>query len=202
MRSAKRSAFTSLIVIVLLTLAIALGYFTDMLWMRWERSCFPTLFSDDVISCAEQYDLDADMIYAVIKVTSNFASNHISEDGRIGLMQLSEETFRWLSDEHLRENLDSGLLYEPSTNIRYGCYYLLYLTTCYESWDAVLAAYLVDQYTVDPWYWEWQADSEAEFIIPDSEIQKKVTKIQQTVDKYKKLYDKKEMYDHESDESR
>ena len=202
MRSAKRSAFTSAVTILLLALAVVLGYLTDLLWSRWERYCYPTEFSRDVISCSEQYDLDANTIYAMIKVMSNFSSNHVSQDGRIGLMQLSESTFRWLSDEHLHENLDSGLLYEPSTNIRYGSYYLLYLTTCYESWDAVFAAYLIGQETVDLWYEEWQLTSEGNFAIPDIETQRKVLKIQLTVAKYKKLYDEKEMYDHESDESR
>ena len=191
MRSSRRSAFTSAIVIILLALAVTLGYITDLVWERWECSLYPTEFSHDVISCAEQYDLDADMIYALIKVMSNFTSNHVSEDGRIGLMQLSEDTFRWLSDEHLRENLDSGLLYEPSTNIRYGCYYLLYLTTCYESWDAIFAAYLVGTDTVDQWIIESQLGSDGDLIIPDTKVQKKVVKIQQTVDKYKKLYQEK-----------
>ena len=189
MRSARRSVFTSGIVILLLVLSILLGYATDLLWSRAERFVYPLTFSEDVMFCAEQYDLDEAVIFAMIKVLSDFTSNHVSEDGRIGLMQLSEMT-----DEHLGEHLDSGLLYEPSTNIRYGCYYLLYLTTRYTSWDAIWAAYLCDEETVDTWYAEWQMvadDDTAQFEIPDKEIRKKSNKIQRTVEKYKQLYHKK-----------
>ena len=191
MRAARRSIFSGGIVACLLVLAVLLGYLTDLLWSRWDRYRYPTEFSEDVVACAERYDLDEHMIYALIKVLSNFSSNHISEDGRIGLMQLSEETFLWLTDEHLHENLDSGLLYEPSTNIRYGCYYLLYLTTRYDSWDAVFAAYLCGVETVDVWYTEWQLAwdvSTSDFVLPDAEVRKKVAKIQRIVEKYKELY--------------
>ena len=194
MRSARRSVFTSGIVILLLVLSILLGYATDLLWSRAERYVYPIKFAEDVTFCAEQYDLDEAVIFAMIKVLSDFTSNHVSEDGRIGLMQLSEDTFRRLTDEHLDEHLDSGLLYEPSTNIRYGCYYLLYLTTRYTSWDAIWAAYLCDEETVDTWYAEWQMvadDDTAQFEIPDKEIREKSNKIQRTVEKYKQLYHKK-----------
>jgi soluble lytic murein transglycosylase len=106
-------------------------------------------------------------------------------------MQLSADTFRELTEKHLNEGLDSGLLYEPSTNIRYGCYYLLYLTTRFDSWDATYAAYLCGEETVDIWYGEWKQSASTEsteFDIPDEKIRKTVDKIQRTVEKYKKLY--------------
>ena len=194
MRSAKRTAFSSGIAILLLAISVVLGYLTDLLWTRLERQHYPVDFSKEVLSCSEQYDLDPYVIYALIKELSNFQSNHVSEDHRIGLMQLSEETFRTLTEEHLGENLNSGLLYEPATNIRYGTYYFLYLTTCYESQDAILAAYLCGREKVDNWYLEWQSDQSSEtmeFVIPDQKMQEKVAKIQRTIEKYKKLYDEK-----------
>jgi soluble lytic murein transglycosylase len=191
MRSARRSVFASGIAILLLAASILLGYVTDLMWIRWERYCYPTDFSEDVAFCAEQYDLDEAVIYAMIKVLSDFESNRVSDDGRIGLMQLSADTFRELTEKHLNEGLDSGLLYEPSTNIRYGCYYLLYLTTRFDSWDATYAAYLCGEETVDIWYGEWKQSASTEsteFDIPDEKIRKTVDKIQRTVEKYKKLY--------------
>ena len=189
----RRSVFSSGIVVILLATAILLGYVTDLLWTRADQYFYPTDFSEQVTAYAEQYDLDAYVIYAMIKELSNFSSNHISDGDRIGLMQLSEETFLWLTSAQLEENLDPGLLYDPTTNIRYGCYYLLYLTTRYESWDAVFAAYLCGEDTVDPWYTSWLNDSEdhTEFNIPDDKTRQKVSKIQRTVEKYKKLYKQK-----------
>ena len=76
MRSAKRTAFSSGIVILLLAASVVLGYLTDLLWTRWERQYYPVDFSNEVLSCAEQYDLDPFVIYALIKELSNFQSNH------------------------------------------------------------------------------------------------------------------------------
>lgn len=190
MRNTRRSVFSGAVVICLLALAVLLGYITDRMLTNLEKEIYPTYFSEQVTACAEQYDLDVHIIYALIKELSDFSSNHVSDDGRIGLMQLSEETFLWLTAERLQENLDAGLLYEPKTNIRYGCYYLLYLTTRYESWDAVYAAYLCGTDTVDAWYQD-SATKDLDFEIQDQNILKKVNKIQRTVDKYKKLYDSK-----------
>ena len=84
-----------------------------------------------------------DLIYAVILTGSDFRSNHVSEDGRIGLMQLSESTFARLT-KITKENLDHGILYDPETNIRYGTYWLSYLYTQYGRWHTVLAVHVSD----------------------------------------------------------
>ena len=189
MRSVGRSVFSSGLVIILLCVAVVLGYTTDVLITRAEKFIYPTDFSEQVMACAENYDLDPHIIYAMIKELSNFSSNRISDDGRIGLMQLSEDTFMWLTTEQLGENLDPGLLYDPTTNIRYGCYYLLYLTTRYDSWETVFAAYLSDPSLVDKWLMD--ASTEHEFVIPNEEISQKASRIQRSVDKYKKLYQQK-----------
>ena len=189
----RRSVFSSGIVALLLVIAVVLGYATDRLWDQVDRYLYPTDFSEQVAKYAEQYDLDIYIVYALIKELSNFSSNHISDEKQIGLMQLSEETFLWLTTSQLGENLDPGMLYDPSTNIRYGCYYLLYLTTRYNSWDAVFAAYMCGEETVDPWYEAWllNAESDTENLIPDQTIYKKILKIQRSVEKYKKLYKEK-----------
>ena len=189
MRSVGRSVFSSGLIIILLCISVVLGYATDMLITRVEKYIYPTDFSEQITACAENYDLDPHIVYAMVKELSNFSSNRISDDGRIGLMQLSEETFLWLTDEQLGEHLDPGLLYDPTTNIRYGCYYLLYLTTRYDSWETVFAAYLSDPILVDKWLTE--TPTEQEFVIPNEEISQKAIKIQRTVDKYKKLYQEK-----------
>ena len=189
MRSVGRSVFSSGLVIILLCIAVILGYATDVLITRFERYCYPTGFSAQVTTYAEAYDLDIYFIYALIKELSNFSSNRVSDDGRIGLMQLSEETFLWLTSECLGENLDPGLLYDPTTNVKYGCYYLLYLTTRYDSWETIFAAYLTEPTVVDEWL--KNTSSEEEFQIPNKEIGEKASKIQRNIDKYKKLYQEK-----------
>lgn len=191
----RRSVFSGGVVILLLGVAFVLGYLTDKGLTVVEKHLYPTEFSEIVGQCADQYDLDEAVIYALIKETSNFSSNRVSEDGKIGLMQLSEETFLWLTQEKLGEDLDAGLLYEPQTNVRYGCYYLLTLTARYEDWETVFAAYLCGSETVDAWIAEWEAardpEDTAEFVIPDAKTRRDVKEIQRTIDKYHKLYKQK-----------
>ena len=191
----RRSVFSGSIVILLLGIAFVLGYLTDQGLTVLEKNLYPIEFSEIVNSCAEMYDLDEAVIYALIKETSNFSSNHVSEVGKIGLMQLSKETFLWLTEEKLGENLDAGLLYEPQTNVRYGSYYLLTLTSRYEDWETIFAAYLCGSETVDAWIAEWKViqktDATTEFVIPDAKVRRGVQKIQRTIEKYHELYKQK-----------
>lgn len=190
-----RSVFSGGVVVLLLALAFALGHVTDHGLTLLEKKLYPTAFSETVEECAARYELDEAVIYALIKETSNFSSNHVSADGKIGLMQLSEQTFLHLTEEQLGEQLDAGMLYEPQTNIRYGCYYLLTLTARYEDWQTIFAAYLCGSETVDAWLAQWQDDASADgttaFVIPDEEIRRDVARIQRTVEKYHKLYQEK-----------
>ena len=191
----RRSVFSGSIVILLLGIAFVLGYLTDQGLTVAEKHLYPIEFSEIVNSCAEMYDLDEAVIYALIKETSNFSSNYVSEDGKIGLMQLSKETFLWLTEEKLGENLDAGLLYEPQTNVRYGSYYLLILTSRYEDWETIFAAYLCGSETVDAWIAEWKVsqktEATTEFMIPDTKVRREVQKIQRTIEKYHELYKQK-----------
>jgi len=191
----RRSVFSGSIVILLLGIAFVLGYLTDQGLTVLEKHLYPVEFSEIVNSCAEMYDLDEAVIYALIKETSSFSSNHVSEDGKIGLMQLSKETFLWLTEEKLGENLDPGLLYEPQTNVRYGSYYLLTLTSRYEDWETVFAAYLYGSEKVDAWIAEWKTgqktETDTEFMIPDAQVRQEVQKIQRTIEKYHELYKQK-----------
>lgn len=188
MRNVKRSAFSGGVVLLLLLLSIVLGYISDQALGYLDRIRYPKPFSEEISYYSDQYELDEHIVYAMIRELSDFSSNRVSDDGRIGLMQLSRETFLWLTEEHFAEDLDAGMLYEPETNIRYGCCYLLYLTTRYDSWEMVYAAYLCGPETVDTWLSDASEGEFDEDIIRDQGVRKRVDKIQRAVDKYKKLY--------------
>ena len=90
------------------------------------------------------------MLYAVIKEESDFQSNKVSENGRIGLFQIHPDMLGWLNGI-TKENLEPGLLYDPETNIRCGAYILSYLYTENGAWLPALAAYEAGQAVVDEW---------------------------------------------------
>ena len=101
-------------------------------------------------------------------------------------MQLTEPTFKEISNQRLKEGLDSGMRYDPETNIRYGTYYLSYLYARYGDWDTALAAYNGGLGNVDDWMGEDEklTLNEIEF----RETKNYVKKVNRTMKKYKKLY--------------
>lgn len=189
----------TLIVILLLGVSLLLGYLTDIMLNMIDRTRYPLAFSEPITELTEQYLVPDSLVYALIKCESNFASNHITEEGRIGLMSLSEETFLHLTTDVLGENLNEGLLYDPETNLRYGIYYLFLLFTHYGDWELSLCAYLTNQETTDRWLDaaqtadKTQAEEKkdgtvSDFTIPDKDIRARVNKIQKVQEKYEKLY--------------
>jgi len=91
-------------------------------------------FYDGLIrSASSRYQVDADLIRAIIKVESDFDSSARSHKGATGLMQLMPETARL----HNVENL-----YDPSANIDGGVRHLKLLLGMYQGdLELSLAAY-------------------------------------------------------------
>lgn len=91
---------------------------------------------------AEEYELSPSLVLAVIKVESNFDPQARSNQDAYGLMQITENTLEWAI---LREGKNAEhsveALYNPETNIKYGCYILSLLIREFEDTGTALAAY-------------------------------------------------------------
>jgi len=111
---------------------------------------FPTKYKNYVVKYSNQYDLDKALVYAVIKAESNFDKNATSKSGAMGLMQLIEPTAKWIANE-FNEPYDETRIYNPETNIKYGCFYLRYLTDKFKNFDAVVCAYNAGEVAVRKW---------------------------------------------------
>ena len=188
-RAKQNRGIALIIVLVLLIVATCLidGHSDDM-----ARNRYPKQYSAYVEHYAKAYDLPPHLIYAVIRTESDFDSSATSAVGAIGLMQLLPDTFRWISDDVLRERLDDGMIYDPETNIKYGTYYLSRLYDRYGDWDVTFAAYNGGSGNVD----EWLADSEYADgegglkDIPFRETRSYVKKVNKALKKYERLYGK------------
>ena len=159
---------------------------------QWERRLYPLDYAEHVSQYADKYGVDEHIIYAVIKTESDFDSSAVSRAGAIGLMQITPDTFRWLTDYHLKEELDPSACYDAKTNIRYGVYYLSFLYERYEDWTAVWAAYNAGPGRVDQWLLDASlTDADGALMpsrIPFGETRAYVQRVRRTTEIYKLLY--------------
>ena len=115
---------------------------------------YPKRYEEIVNKYQTEYNVDANLIYAVIKAESNFNNEAESTQGAIGLMQLMENTAKDVANKNGieldGENIRECLLNED-TNINIGTKYLQTLIDRYHNIEVALAAYNAGIGTVDGW---------------------------------------------------
>ena len=106
-------------------------------------------------------------------------------------MQLSPERFQTIYTDILHESApDSGMLYDPATNLRAGAALISELYRRYGVWETVYAAYYAGEAQVDLWLADPEivnAQGRLENI-PDKATAKYVKQMQKAVELYEKLY--------------
>lgn len=107
----------------------------------------PKKYRVEVEAAANQFQIDKNLLYAVIKVESNFKEGAISRVGAIGLMQIMPQTANFICMS-LKENLD---VYAYRDNIKMGAWYLRYLQNKFVNTTNTLAAYNAGEGTVQKW---------------------------------------------------
>lgn len=186
----KRRALPVVIVCVILAAAIAvLGYFV---YDRYERYTHPIKYEELVEKYSRQNGLDKYLVYAVIKTESGFDPGAVSNVGARGLMQIMEDTFDWVKFKLGDEDTRYLEMYDPDTNIRYGCWLLGYLYKEFGSVEAAMAAYHAGRGQVNEWLSDERYSSDGVHLddIPISDTAHYVQKIVRARDKYIKLYSK------------
>lgn len=177
------------------------------------RQIYPLQYETYVEKYSEKNNLDKYLVYAVIKVESNFKPEATSSAGAIGLMQLMEETAverlnvisynenssnenNLLNAASINEETDSSEpdnndLYDPETNIKIGTSYLAYLIELYDG-NIVLAltAYNAGLGNVEKWIKDGiiKADGSDIENIPYKETENYVRKILSSYQIYLKIY--------------
>ena len=149
----------------------------------------PETITPFVEKYAREFGVPETVIWATVCTESNFASN-ATRDGKVGLMMISPALYETVCREVLGEEpLDSGILYDPQTNLRVGTAYLSYLYRRYGVWDSVYAAYFAGTDAVDAWLTDPAHVSEQGFLkdLP-RDVQAHIEEVQKTVALYGKLY--------------
>lgn len=161
--------------------------------MRIQKIIYKKEYSEYVVKYSNQYDVDENLVYAVIKAESNFNPNAKSSKNAIGLMQLMESTAKdivkkveiQISDEELIEKLQ-----DADININIGTKYLSTLIEKYQNIEIAVTAYNAGIGTVDNWIQKGIIKSDGTDVenIPYKETNNYVRKILRDYKIYSNIY--------------
>lgn len=154
-----------------------------------QKIIYPKKYSIYVEKYANDYNLDENLVYSVIKAESKFRKNAVSHKGAKGLMQISDITRDWAIEELDLGNID---IFEPKYNVMIGCWYLNKLFKEFGSLDLVITAYNGGSGNVKKWLGdnEYSRDGERLHNIPFAETSNYLVKVSKNYKMYNKIYGK------------
>ena len=176
--------------IVIVIIAIFVLLFKDNIM----KMIYPKKYEEYVSIYADKYQVEENLIFALIKAESNFDKDSVSNKGAIGLMQLMEETAIDVANKNNieldKENIREDLL-KIDKNIDIGTKYLGMMLDRYGNIEIALAAYNAGIGTVDNWIEKGIINSDGSNIenIPYKETNIYVRKILRDYKIYSSLYE-------------
>ena len=158
-----------------------------------ERAQHPLEFAGLITQYALAQGLDPALVSAIILCGSSYDPQAESRLGARGLMQLMEDTAGWVA--HKLDEDGAGysfdLLYDPETNIRFGTWYLGYLSRRFDG-DAtkIVCAYHAGQGNVDAWLRNpaYSSDGVTLDVIPTQDTAAYASRVLRARDVYRKHY--------------
>lgn len=184
----KRLCKTIFLIIVFVFIAYILIGNIDLKKIIQEK-IYPKKYETEVIKYANLYEVDEDLIFAIIKAESNFDPDASSSKGAIGLMQLMYDTADDVA-EIVGIGIDKQSLAEPETNINLGTKYISILIDKYGNLELALAAYNAGSGNVDAWINDGTLKSDGSNIenVPYKETNNYVRKILRDYKIYQEIY--------------
>lgn len=164
-------------------------YAFKSVWLDVEHAEYPREYRVIVEKQAEAFELDESLVYAVIKVESEFDAEAKSHAGAMGLMQMMPDTFLWMQTK-LDEAHDVEALYEPKISIKFGCALLRLLLDQYDDLTVALCAYNAGMGNVTSWLsdTEYSKDGITLDHIPFDETRLYVQKVLRYKKNYENIY--------------
>ena len=175
---------------LLLVGVIAAERLADRLIPKIREEYCPVKYEELIRTYAEQNGLEPAHVAAVILTESSYDPQAVSSVGARGLMQLMPDTAKWIGGK-LGEEITEEQLFDPETNIRFGCYYLGFLMERYnDDLTCVSAAYHAGHGTVDKWLKneEYSPDGETLAVIASDVTNTYVGRILRRYEKYTEIY--------------
>lgn len=155
---------------------------------------YPKKYEEYVSKYAEEYNIEENLIYAVIKAESNFDENAVSNKEAQGLMQLMNTTANEVAQK-VNIEITGDMIKEPEYNIMLGTKYLSMMVDKYNNIELALTAYNAGSGTVDKWISEGILKEDGTDIenIPYKETNNYVRKILRDYKIYNKIWDNGDM---------
>ena len=139
-----------IIIIAILIIVVFLGIFKNKIL----KIIYPKTYKEIVSVYSEKYNVEENLVFALIKAESNFNSEAVSHRDAIGVMQIMEETAKDVANKNSikieNENIKQELL-KIDNNINIGTKYLSTLLEKYKNKEIAVAAYNAGIGTVDGW---------------------------------------------------
>ena len=187
LKKKQRKKGRNLIVILVIVILVAL-FCAEPIKQQITRTIYKKEYSEYVTKYAEQYGVEENLIYALIKAESNFNPDAVSHQNAKGLMQLMQSTAEDLAKKS-KINLNNENILEPEVNIQLGTQYIASLLNKYDCVEVALAAYNAGSGNVDKWISSGKIKADGSDIenIPYKETNTYVRKIMRDYEVYKQL---------------
>ena len=175
--------------LVILILIVFLIIFKDKI----QKIFYPKTYEEFVSIYSDEYGVDENLIFAVIKAESNFQEDAVSHKDALGLMQIMKETAEDVARKYNIEidfNNSEKEILKIQNNIKIGTKYLAVLLEKYKNKEVAVAAYNAGIGTVDNWIEKGIIKSDGSDIenIPYKETNNYVRKILRNYKIYQDLY--------------
>jgi soluble lytic murein transglycosylase len=183
----------TIVIIALCVIVIYKGEIFSFLKKTFFKETYQLEYFNEVKNASLEFGVPEDLIYAIIKTESDFKPKAESKAGAIGLMQLMPDTYSWIA-MRLGEKENKDMIYDVSTNIRYGTYYLKFLTERLENDESIYAAYNAGYSRVSGWLSDSRYSSDGKRLdnIPYKETSSYVKKVSEAREAYKKILSESE----------
>lgn len=187
----RQKLFKGLIIAILVLGLGALG-----LWLLFDErpqttvETYPVAYEDLIRRYAGENDIPAAYVASVIMAESSYRPEIVSHADARGLMQLLPSTGEWIAKKY-DESFTVEALFDPETNIRYGCWYLGFLMKRYDGdMRCASSAYHAGQGTVDQWLTNaaYSADGKHLDVIPSEATETYVNRILKYYEQYESIY--------------
>lgn len=182
-------------ILIIITIIILIVVFLGVFKEKIQKIIYPKEYKEIVSIYTEKYNVEENLIYAVIKAESNFDNKAISNRNALGLMQIMEDTAKDIAKKYNIKidysNTKQEIL-NVKNNINIGTKYLSILLEKYRNKEVALAAYNAGIGRVDEWIDNGIIKNDGSDIekIPYKETNNYVRKILRNYKIYEQIYQK------------